>query len=225
MSLGLVNFLRTVCFNFKYLPYNTAKHIPVFLTGQIDIKGLHKGALIIDNPHVGSVVFGPQPYSYAPKLPSYLHIEGIMRIKGSGFHSFHPGFIIVVYPNAYLEIGNNFSVAPNLKMSVTNKIVIGDDNMWSYQEVVMDSDMHKIYNMNDVQINEPGKIEFGDRVWLGARCTVLKDISIASDTVIGSSSMVYKSLEQPNAVYAGSPAKLIKSGIKWKRDMFGPIHP
>ena len=193
--------------------------------GGVIINGLQRGSLIIDNPHIGCINLGYQKYSYAPKYPSYLHVEGTIRIKGTGFHNFHQGFIITVYPNAYLEIGNNFSAAANLKLTVTNKVLIGDNNMWSYQEIVMDSDIHQIFNMDGVQINQPGAITFGNNVWLGARCTVLKNISIADETIIGSSSVIYKSLDISNSVYAGSPAKLIKSGIKWKRDFLVPICP
>ena len=57
-------------------------------------------------------------------------------------------------------------------MIVTNKIVIGENNMWSYENIVLDSDVHTITDMNGVKLNRKGEIVFGDRVWMGARCKV-----------------------------------------------------
>ncbi len=52
-------------------------------------------------------------------------------------------------------------------------------------------------------------IRIGDGVWLGARVTVLPGVSIGDGCVIGASSLVTENTE-PNAVYAGTPARLMR---------------
>ncbi len=47
---------------------------------------------------------------------------------------------------------------------------------------------------------------------------ILKGSTIASDSVVGMSSVVAGKCDTPNSVYAGSPAKLRKTGITWDRD-------
>lgn len=49
----------------------------------------------------------------------------------------------------------------------------------------------------------------GDRVWLGAKVTVLKGVTIGDDAVIGAGSVVTKDIPE-NAVAVGIPAKVIK---------------
>lgn len=49
-----------------------------------------------------------------------------------------------------------------------------------------------------------------DDVWLGANVVVLPGVVIGESTVVGAGSVVTKSTE-PFSVYAGVPAKLIKS--------------
>ena len=52
----------------------------------------------------------------------------------------------------------------------------------------------------------------------GANAKIMKGVLIPSGSVIGNSSLVTRSLEEENAIYAGVPAKLIKSDICWYRD-------
>lgn len=39
--------------------------------------------------------------------------------------------------------------------------------MWSYDNIILDSDIHVITDMEGKQVNRPGQIIFGDHVWLG----------------------------------------------------------
>lgn len=57
-------------------------------------------------------------------------------------------------------------------------------------------------------IAQPTKI--GDRVWLGAKVTVLKGVTIGDDAVIGAGSVVTKNIPQ-GAIALGIPAKVIKT--------------
>lgn len=89
--------------------------------------------------------------------------------------------------------------------------------MWSYDNIILDSDIHVITDMEGKQVNRPGQIIFGDHVWLGSRCTVLKNTTLCSNIIIGSSSVVTKSLEEPYCVYAGSVATKKKSGVQMEK--------
>lgn len=52
-------------------------------------------------------------------------------------------------------------------------------------------------------------INIGDGCWIGASSTILGGVTIGEGTVIGAGSLVNKDCE-PNSVYAGVPAKLIR---------------
>ena len=55
-----------------------------------------------------------------------------------------------------------------------------------------------------------GCITICDNVYIGSNCTILRGVTIGENTVVGACSLVNKSLE-PNSVYAGVPARLIKN--------------
>ncbi len=60
------------------------------------------------------------------------------------------------------------------------------------------------------------KIYFGEHVWVGCNSTILKGTTTARDCVIGAGSVCCGKLTQPNSVFAGNPAQLIKNNIEWK---------
>ncbi|WP_368783891.1 DapH/DapD/GlmU-related protein [Arthrobacter sp. ZGTC131] len=55
-------------------------------------------------------------------------------------------------------------------------------------------------------------IVIGSRAWLGTRVIVLPGAVLGNDVIVGSGSVVTKSLP-PEGIYAGSPARLIRQRI------------
>jgi len=99
-------------------------------------------------------------------------------------------------------------------------IIIGADCMFSDEVIIRTSDEHSIFDMGSgSRINMAADVSIGSHVWLGSRVTVGKGVSIASGCVIGSYSLISKSLSEPNAIYAGVPAQIRRSGIQWSRHL------
>ena len=55
-----------------------------------------------------------------------------------------------------------------------------------------------------------GNVKIGNNVFIGADSVVLPDVTIVDNVIVGANSTISKSLLKPG-VYAGSPAKYIKS--------------
>jgi acetyltransferase-like isoleucine patch superfamily enzyme len=71
----------------------------------------------------------------------------------------------------------------------------------------MDSDYH---DLNDHSL--PGKsspVKIGDNVWLGARATVLKGVTIGDGAVVAAGALVTRDVPS-RTVVAGVPARVIK---------------
>lgn len=81
--------------------------------------------------------------------------------------------------------------------------------------VVRDSDGHTVIDGDMVHPNT-GKVSIGSHIWIANNVNVLKGVAIADNTVIGYGSLVVKNALEENSIYAGSPAKLVKQGIKWQ---------
>ena len=89
-------------------------------------------------------------------------------------------------------IGDNCSLSHNVRLYTTNR------------------------NPSDIIKNKSktgmiqGDIIIGNNVWIGANVFVNQNVVIGDNVVIGANSVVTKNLDS-NCIYAGSPAKLIKS--------------
>lgn len=98
------------------------------------------------------------------------------------------------------------------------RITIGEDCMFSSDIEIRCGDSHAIIDRQSQQrLNWEQPVCIGDHVWLAAHVRVLKGSVIAAHSIVGSSAVVSGILSQPYSIYAGSPAKQIKSGVDWDR--------
>ena len=124
--------------------------------------------------------------------------------------------------NSEVVIGKNFSCCG---CTIENhdesnlKVVIGEDCMFSYGIHIRVSDGHTIYQLgNSNVINKPQNgVTIGDHVWIGMNSTILKDVTIPSNSVVGACSLINKSITKENVIIAGTPAKIIRENINWSR--------
>ncbi|WP_157998487.1 acyltransferase [Desulfosporosinus sp. OT] len=117
-----------------------------------------------------------------------------------------------------LHLGNDFTVSANSSLICKKGITFGDDVLLSWDTLVMDTDLHRIYGLEKLEksVNEPREIKFGDHVWVGCRCTVLKGSSIPSNTVIAAGSVISGTFVKENTII-GSNQRVLKDRVTWKR--------
>ena len=142
--------------------------------------------------------------------------------------------------NSKLFIGENFScVGCNYFChDEPNTIVkIGNDCMFSFGITMWPSDGHTILDSNGNCINKGEDIFIGNHVWVGMNSTLLKGSFIPENSVVGACSVFTKNsnldenfktggegVASPlrknsdgGIIFAGIPAKKIKSNINWDR--------
>lgn len=221
-EFGILGCFKTFVFNLKYFPFCIAIKFPVFLTGKVKVLNCKRGLIQFNSPEGikrGILVLGKIDREYTYDKPVLLNILGRLVINGSGFYHIAPGGIIYVGPDAVMEIGNNFSVSHDIKFYIRTSLKIGDDNMWSYYNIVMDNDGHPIIDRDGKIINSNKGIIIGNNVWIGCRCTILKGTNIPDGSIIGTNSIVRKSLSETQSVYGGTDLKLLKNNVTWKREL------
>lgn len=108
-----------------------------------------------------------------------------------------------------LKIGNNVFINYNNWFDLKDDIVIGDG-------VAIAMNCQFVNGSHEIGPAEKragaGKqapIVIGNGVWIGANTTVLMGVTIGSGTVIGAGSLIISDLE-PNSIYVGRPAKLLR---------------
>lgn len=117
-------------------------------------------------------------------------------------------------------IGHDFMMGRGSAIAAMEgkSVKIGDDCMFSDDIDIRNGDSHGIYSSEDGRrLNYAKDIIIGDHVWITAHARLLKGVVIPSHSIVGNSAVVSSSFQEEHAVYAGVPAKKVKSGIEWKK--------
>lgn len=146
-----------------------------------------------------------------------------IRIQGEGNE-------LIIHENAYIVgdiqlFGNNNRieigewsrlVGTTLIAHNGTHITIGERCMIAAGTDIRTTDSHPIYNSEGERINLDKNVVIHDHVWLARGVSVLKGTEIESDSVIGTRSLVTGFIPK-NSVAVGIPARVVKTGITWKR--------
>ena len=151
--------------------------------------------------------------------PNFLHDKGQLKI-GKYFHAqakmcyntfgiIQPNLLMLT-PHAHLILGDNVGISGST-ISASNSITIGNNVLIGSGCVICDSDAHPIHpaDRQDHKKTHSKPIVIEDDVFIGARCIVLKGVTIGKGSVIGAGSVVTKDVPTM-CIYAGNPAVLIK---------------
>lgn len=116
--------------------------------------------------------------------------------------------------NACLNIGNNTGFSSvciwiYTSCNIGNNVKIGADT------IILDSDAHSLNYLNrrNSSLDRPNAkkkpITIEDDVLIGTRCIILKGVTIGARAIIGSGSVVTKSIPS-DCIAAGNPCRVIK---------------
>lgn len=112
-----------------------------------------------------------------------------------------------------LVIGNNCSFNHGTYINAGNGIIIGDDVTISAQVSIVSTgiDYESWVNGKKEHVSD-GMIKIGNHVWIGSNAVILPKVSIDAEyVVIAAGSVVTKNIRDSYSIYAGIPAKKIKS--------------
>lgn len=221
---------QTLYFNFHYLPFKKAIHLPIFLYKPKFVT--LKGSINIDseNIHIGMIKLGINNVSIYPNNGIVLEIDGIVNFKGT-CNIGNNSALSVKSKTSGITIGNNFNATTSLKVVCYNKITIGEDVLIGWNCIICDTDFHSIINLNNnTETNLPHSLSWemgyisqlepiviGNHVWIAHNCSIHKGSIIPSNIVVAAKSLVNKKLDVPPfSMVAGCPSKLKRTNIDWK---------
>ena len=121
--------------------------------------------------------------------------------------------------NSTIVVGKDFTMeGGHIASTEGEKIVIGNDCMFSNDIEIRNGDSHTIIDITEQRrTNYAQPVIIGNHVWLTAHTRVLKGSRIAHSCIIANSAVVSGILEKSNTIYGGLPAKPLKEGIDWDR--------
>lgn len=110
-----------------------------------------------------------------------------------------------------LHIGARVIFGHHCTLGVRESLIIGDDAMLAEMVSVRDHD-HRFDDL-ETPIREQGMvcapIVIGRNVWIGAKVSVVKGVTIGDNAIIGANAVVTRDVPA-NAIAAGVPARVIK---------------
>lgn len=115
---------------------------------------------------------------------------------------------------ASIEIGDNVGMSQASLVSMCS-IKIGNNVKIGGGTMIFTTDFHSIdpqtrASKDDAKHRKVAPVVICDNVFVGARCIILKGVTIGKNSVIGAGSVVTKSVSD-NQIWAGNPAKFIKN--------------
>lgn len=117
-------------------------------------------------------------------------------------------------------IGKNTTIERAHLAALEGKsITIGEDCMLSHDIEFRTGDSHSILEVaSGERINPAKDIRVGNHVWIGARSVILKGVTLGDDAIVGANSVVTKDIPA-RTIAVGTPARVIKEGTTWSRDL------
>lgn len=215
-----VQWLKTIVFNFYYLPIWQAIHLPFFIyKGCKCFSFSHNGKIILDVlPHqlcTGMIKLGiKHEATCISKQGVVLQNSGTIIFKGCGVIG--NGTIFSIKKNATLSIGENFGITGNLKLHCHNSINIGNHFSCSWNVSISDTDFHPTVNLITGKQNPlTAPIIINNGVWICPNTTIQKGSILPPFCIVASNSLVNKQYElQDFSVIGGIPAKPLNIEIR-----------
>ena len=213
-----INYIKTIWFNFRYLPLDEALRFPVLLARKVKIRHCHRSFCEFK----GNVKFGVLRFGFGNRKTniaqqSSVSIYGKMIIRGSGVHAFGPGTRLNIGKDGVLTIGSGFRASVNNRIHCYKSIVIGEDNLWPFDNVVMDTDSHQILSDAGELLNIDKSVIFGNHVWLGCRSVVLKGTEIPDGCIVASGSKLSGVISEENCIIT-TGKKIIRRHVYWSHE-------
>lgn len=114
-----------------------------------------------------------------------------------------------------VKIGNNVEIGDDAHISSSNKIVIGDNVLIGKNVTIIDNS-HGKTDLESLKlppskrrIYSSGPIFIERNVWIGDKATILANVTIGENSIIGANAVVTHDIP-PNCIVGGVPAKIIK---------------
>lgn len=207
------SLIKTLYFNFHYLPFNQAIKLPILF---YKVKLLKcRGEIIIDAPiKTGMIKLGLFKVSLYPNSGIvYENNGGKIIFKGNceiGNNSF-----ISIGKTGNVIIGNNFCATSSLKLTSYHYIEFKENVLCGWNCLFSDTDFHQLSLVDsNIKPKSYDKIIIGNGNWFAFNNIILKGAITGSYNVISSNSILNKNYaDKDYCLLAGQPAQIKKKGI------------
>ncbi|WP_415337199.1 acyltransferase [Clostridium perfringens] len=206
-----ISVIKTIMFNIKYFNLNNAIKFPVIISKNFKLHTL-KGSV-----ELGEVKFATSKLGFGNVgIFDKKYDRGIWQNNGivKLEKNINIGHGVKIVNFGELVLGDSIKITANSQLISYKRIEIGSNTIISWDNLIMDTDFHKIKNFNGEVINQNKDIIIGKCVWIGCRCLILKGSKLPNNSVIAAGSIINKDLfENKHSIIFNS--KVVKNDIYW----------
>lgn len=154
---------------------------------------------------------------------SSMRVEGMWALRMRrwllGLQTKQKYAVFDIFPGVFIEgahalrVGNHVSINRGSNLSCMGGVTIGDNVAIGHGTSIISTN----HGFSDAtcpikyQPVSTAPVTIASNVWIGANVTILAGVSIPSGTVVAAGAVVTKSIELPDMIVAGVPARVIKS--------------
>lgn len=207
---------HTIYFNFHYLPFRQALHLPILLYRPHLLSCKGKVEIITDK---GKVSFGMIRLGFH-KVSVYPN-NGITWEQNGGTVIFRGNAIIgnntylSFGGNTVVDFGNDFSNKAGAKIISYHGIKFGEHTRFGWGVVCMDTNFHPLYDMDKKTFKRAsGPIVIGDNNWFATECKIMHSVVTPERCIFGMGTVVTRNCEkQSYCLMGGSPVKILTRNV------------
>lgn len=188
------SIIPSIYFNFRYLPFYQAIHIPIILYKTKILSG--KGRIIINGDiHSGMIRLGINTISVIPNNGIIIENKGTIIFNGRATIGNNSN--ISIGEKGVVSFNNNFMATAGLRLICYHSISFGEDVLIGWENQFMDTDLHSLININGGKSKGYGSIVIGNNVWIGNSCKIYKNVTIPPLCIVGADTIIHKSVHCP----------------------------
>lgn len=216
MSIPKINWIKTLYFNFRLLPFKQAKKMPFYIYGNPVFNSL-SGNVEFKCPVKRGMVKINYQQTFAPSLQtlkSQICLYGTLIIGGDVVIGCANK--ILVTKNAILELSHNVQIMDFCNIDCYSHIKLDKGVCISHRCQIMDTNHHYIVDMSSRTISDNKKdIIIGEYCWVCNSTSLNAGAIIPKHSIISSHSLVNKDVSQwgDHILIGGTPVKLLKKGV------------
>lgn len=212
----ILNYIKTIYFNFRYLPFKQAIYLPIWITTNFKVMKLKRGQIVLDAPLRKNFFFGDCGSRGLQEQEGGICLDDGAKLFMKAMCVIAQGTVLRCDKNATIELGKNFYCNKNCYLRSSERIKFGNGCSLGWNVQINSNDGHVVeYNGEKSRLS--GEITIGDHVWLTSNTIVTKDVNIADGCIVAQGAVVVKSITEPKCLVGGVPARIVKNNVEWKQ--------
>jgi len=211
-----INWIKSVYFNFHYLPIKQAVKLPIILFSSKLLKCHGQVVIESDTIRTGMIQFGEHLVSLYPNKGMIWENKG-GKIIFNGNCIVGNSSAISIGEKGFGSFGNNFRATAGLKLTIHHSVQFGENVLIAWDVLIMDTSFHRLKDSHGTFKNKGyGSISIGKNNWITAKCMILNGTKTPDYCILGAGSVLNKDYSnlKTHILLAGNPLE-VKAEDVW----------